>query len=137
MGPRFAALIALLLVAGCVSPGPVGGSCAAGDAMIETQLFFGLAKPRGGFVSAREWEAFVAQEIAPRYPEGFTVFDGGGHWRDQASGRTISEKSKVVLRLQAPGEAAEKNTADIIRTYKARFQQDSVLRTDRPVCATF
>lgn len=141
MGPRIAALAVAVFAVGCAATGTLPPSavtaCPAGEAMVETQIFFGLSKPKGGTVSAREWEAFVKSEIAPRYPEGFTVFDGAGFWRDGASGRTISEKSKVVMRLQAAGADAETKTAAIIAAYKTKFAQEAVLRADRPVCAMF
>lgn len=135
-------VLAALIVAGCAhaplsptaSPAP---SCAIGDAMVETQLFFGLSKPSGGVVGPREWEAFVAREIAPRLPEGFTVLDGAGFWRDAATARTISEKSKVVVRLHPPGAEADATLDAITSAYKTAFAQDSVLRIDRPVCARF
>ena len=53
--------------------------------MVETQLFFGMSKPKGGTVSGRDWDAFVAREVSPRFPEGFSVIDGAGFWRDGAT----------------------------------------------------
>jgi hypothetical protein len=105
--------------------------------MVETQLFFGMSKPQGGTVSEREWQAFAAAEIAPRFPEGFSVLDGAGYWRDQASGKTISEKSKVVVRMHGGEADADAAIGAIVAAYKIRFQQDAVLRVDRPVCAQF
>lgn len=102
---------------------------------METQLFFGLSKPNGGIVSEREWESFAAAEIAPRFPEGFSVLDGAGFWRDASTQKTISEKSKVVVRMH--GDGADAEIAAIVAAYKTKFQQDAVLRVDRPVCAQF
>ncbi len=143
MSPRDIAFAVCLFASGCASanaPTPVTASlsaCAVGDAMVETQLFFGLSKPSGGTVGPREWEAFVAREIAPRLPEGFTVLDGAGFWRDAATAKTISEKSKVVVRLRPPGAEADATLDAIAAAYKKAFAQDSVLRIDRPVCARF
>jgi len=134
----FAVVLALSL-AGCVTPqaGAPAASCASGDAMVETQLFFGMSRPKGGVVSTRDWDAFVAREISPRFPEGFSVIDGAGFWRDGASQKTISEKSKAVVRLHAPSAEADQAIGAIVDAYKVKFEQEAVLRVDRPVCATF
>ena len=105
--------------------------------MVETQLFFGLSKPNGGTVSERDWQAFVTAEIAPRFPEGFSVLDGAGFWRDAATKKTISEKSKLVVRMHAEGGDADAAISAIVDSYKTRFQQDAVMRVDRPVCTQF
>jgi Protein of unknown function (DUF3574) len=105
--------------------------------MIETQLFFGLSKPNGGTLSERAWQAFVSDEIAPRFPEGFSVLDGAGFWRNAATAKMISEKSKVVVRMHAGGAAADDAIGTIVAAYKTQFQQDAVMRVDRPVCAQF
>jgi hypothetical protein len=48
-------------------------------------------------VSDRQWENFVAREVAPRFPEGFTVIDATGRWRDRTSHRLVRERSKLVM----------------------------------------
>lgn len=111
------------------------GLCAAGEEMVETQLFFGLSKPRG-VVTAAEWADFVRREIVPRFAEGFTVVDAQGVYRDE-SRRTISERTKLVLRLHPKGAAENRAIAEIVATYKQRFAQESVLRVDRAVCGEF
>jgi hypothetical protein len=134
-----AVVIATLVLSGCAGvPAPEAErACRLGEAMVETQLFFGMSKPAGGVVSERDWQAFVAAEVVPRFPEGFSVLDGAGFWRDAASAKTISEQSKVVVRVHADGAGADAAIGAIIAAYKAQFQQDAVLRVDRPVCAQF
>jgi Protein of unknown function (DUF3574) len=134
-----AVLIVSLILSGCAGvPAPQAAhACRLGEAMVETQLFFGMSKPKGGTVSEREWQAFVAAEVAPRFPEGFSVLTGAGFWRDAATAKTISEKSKVVVRMHADGAGADAAIGAIVAAYKTRFQQDAVLRVDRPVCAQF
>ncbi|MDZ4869967.1 MAG: DUF3574 domain-containing protein [Alphaproteobacteria bacterium] len=137
---RWLAVALTLGLAGCVAPragSAPASACATGDAMVETQLFFGLSKPTGGTVSGRDWDAFVAREVSPRFPEGFSVIDGAGFWRDGATQKTISEKSKVVVRLHPPSAEANQAIGAIVDAYKVKFEQEAVLRVDRPVCATF
>lgn len=137
---RAGALACSLLLVACVgvpAPEPILSACRVGDALVETQLFFGMSKPKGGMVSAKAFDAFVTREVAPRFPEGFTVIDGAGFWRDGTSGRTISEKSKVIVRLHGGDAAADQAISGIVQSYKTTFEQEAVLRIDRPVCAKF
>jgi hypothetical protein len=134
-----AVLVVALTSSGCAGvPAPQAASaCRLGDPMVETQLFFGMSKPNGGAVSERAWRSFVTDEIAPRFPEGFSVLDGAGFWRDAATSKTISEKSKVIVRLHAGGAETDAAIGAVIDAYKTQFQQDAVMRVERPVCAQF
>ncbi|MEZ0224613.1 MAG: DUF3574 domain-containing protein [Alphaproteobacteria bacterium] len=126
------ALLFVLLLAGCVPPQPV---CLSGKPFTETKLYFGMNKPTGGTVSAHDWQAFVDTDIAPRFPEGFTVVDAHGAWLGRAEGKTISENSKIVIRLH--DGAQSKAIEEIIDSYKKKFAQEAVMRVDTGVCAAF
>ena len=130
-------LLAMLLLGACASAAPErpGDNTCDGNAMIETQLFFGLSRPTGGTVSESDWNEFLQSEIVPRFAEGFSVMDSTGFWLDGKSSRTIMENSKIVSRLLRPGDAEE--IPQIIDSYKSKFAQESVLRVDTPVCAKF
>ena len=111
-------------------------ACAAGEDMVETQLFFGLSKKHGE-VSPAEWKDFLNRDVVPRFAEGFTVLDGQGFWLSTEAKQTISEKSKVIVRLHAKGTGQDQAIGEIVDAYKKRFAQESVLRVDRSVCAQF
>ena len=130
-------LLALLALGGCASTGGArsAANTCGGVAMIETQLFFGLSRPKGGTVSESDWNEFLQSEIVPRFAEGFSVIDSRGFWLDGQSKQTITEDSKIISRLLRPGDAEE--ITQIIDAYKKEFEQESVLRVDTPVCAKF
>lgn len=134
---RIFLLLAMLVLGACASTAPErsGDNTCGGNAMTETQLFFGLSRPTGGTVSESEWNAFVQSEILPRFAEGFSVMDSSGFWLDGRSRLTIMENSKIVSRLLRPGDAEE--IPQIIDSYKSKFAQESVLRIDTAVCANF
>ena len=101
------------------------------ESFIRTELFFGRNKPDGTEVSAEEFNDFLNVTITPEFPDGLTVLDGIGQFRD-ASGNTIREKAKVLILLY-PSNTKTRSSRKIerIRTaYKTRFQQQSVLRVD-------
>jgi Protein of unknown function (DUF3574) len=132
---RAAILVLTLLCAACASVGPAP-VCTAGERMIETKMFFGLSK-RNGEVTPAEWRDFLNREVVPRFAEGFTVVDAQGFWLNSDLKRTISEKSKVLVRVHPEGAAHDRAIGEIIDAYKARFAQESVLRVDRPACVVF
>jgi hypothetical protein len=127
-------LLLLALPAACTHAPP---PCTVGTPSVETHLYFGLNKPDGGGVTPTEWRQFVVAEIAPRFPEGFTVLEGRGHWLGEKSKKLEAENSRIVIRLHHG--SADENAAinKIADTYKKVFSQESVLRIDRPACAAF
>ena len=133
---RAAMLSAALALGACQTIQSEMRTCAVGEEMVETQLFFGLSKKHGD-VSPAEWRDFLNRDVVPRFAEGFTVLDAQGFWLSEAAKQTISEKSKVILRLHAKGAAQDQAIGEIVDAYKKRFAQESVLRVDRSVCAQF
>lgn len=109
----------------------------AQKAMTEAELLFGRDIPGGGKVSDSDWSKFVDEVVAQAFPDGFTVGDAEGAWRDARTGAAVHEKSKVVF-VEAKGspELAGKleRVADV---YKKRFRQDAVGIVTREVCAAF
>ena len=116
------------------APGAVASNLPT-QAWQRTELYFGLSIPGGGEVSDGEWRQFVAAEICPRFPDGFTVLEANGTWRSDA-GMMVGEASRVVLLVHSGSrDAAE---LDAIRdAYIHRFNQKSVLRVDQPAQVSF
>jgi hypothetical protein len=101
------------------------------QSFIRTELFFGRNKPDGTEVSETEFTAFLDEVITPQFPDGLTVLDGIGQFRD-AKGLVIREKSKVLILLY-PSNTRRQSSRKIERiraAYKKRFEQQSVLRVD-------
>jgi hypothetical protein len=86
-------------------------------------------------VGETAWSRFLAREVTPRFPDGLSVLDAAGQWRDP-TGRVVREPSKLVIIVTADAEAAGK-VAAIVSAYKQRFHQQSVGVVTRPVCAAF
>jgi len=134
MKGRGGILPALLLLCTLLTAGCFNVRC---DRQVRTELYFGMSVPaNGGVVSQTEWEDFLAKEVTPRFPDGFTVMDGKGQWRD-AKGNISSEPSKVLVIIRGNDKAADGKLEEIRKAYRERFRQESVLRTDTPVKASF
>ena len=96
-----------------------------------TELYFGLAKPNGSEVTAEEWAQFLADEVTPRFPAGFTVIETLGQYQGDDK-KIVKEKSRVLILLYEKKD--RKGTGvkieEIRAAYKKAFQQESVMRLD-------
>jgi hypothetical protein len=88
-------------------------------------------------VSEAAWRRFVSREITPRFPDGLTVTDAAGQWRDPATGvieREPSKRVEIVLLGDADDQA---RLEAIVDAYKHRFHQHAVGIIVRPACVAF
>ena len=126
----------LLLMAGCAA-GPQPCPAGAGPATI-AEAYFGRNVKTRAPVTEAEWVRFMADTVTPAFPDGLTVLDGAGQWRN-AAGQISREDSKILL-LVLPGQdpaAADARLAPVTAAWKARFAQESVLTVFRAGCAAF
>jgi hypothetical protein len=106
--------------------------------MIVAELFFGREKADRRVVSDAEWSDFLATVVTPNFPDGLTVFDGYGQWRNPQTGVIgRSEGVKIVLIAAKPGPDVANRFQTVIDAYKTRFQQQSVGIITRESCAAF
>lgn len=134
-------IASVALNGGCALHSPAQTAAAAcgpsgGTPYVRTELYFGLAKPDGSEVSAAEFQSFVDQDISPRFPKGLTVLDGAGHYRN-GRGERIEEGTKILVLLYPPSAADSLAVERIRAAYRARFQQESVLRADGQACVSY
>ena len=96
-----------------------------------TELYFGTNIKGGGTVSAEAWDKFLETVVTPRFPDGFTVFDGYGQFKNSA-GKLVREASKVfvVFYPKQSRKTVDQKIEEIRAEYKKQFDQESVLRLD-------
>ena len=88
-------------------------------------------------VSEGDFGRFVDREIMSRFPNGLTVFNAAGQWREQASDKIVREPSKIV-QIVLPGRVDDvARLNEVVEAYKARFKQHSVGMIVRPACVSF
>jgi hypothetical protein len=83
-----------------------------------------------------KWRGFLAREVTPRFPEGLTVYETSGQWRDPATKKISREKSRV-LRMIVPADTARDKIGAVADAYKTQFAQKSVGIVTRQACASF
>ncbi len=105
--------------------------------MQQIELMFGRNIAGHLRVGEAAWSRFLAREITPRFPDGLTVVDATGQWRDPVGGRMVREPSKMVIIVTADDAPVRDRIAAIVAAYKQRFHQRSVGVISRSVCAVF
>ena len=88
-------------------------------------------------VSEASFARFLAAEVTPRFPGGFTVLDARGQWRNPAGQKITRGRSKVLMIAMPPAADNNERLQRIIEAYKARFKQQSVGLIVRPACVSF
>jgi hypothetical protein len=140
----FPAIACLLLAVGL--SGPAGAETAAAQPgvacpvsaalMARLELLFGMSRRDAPQISDEEWQSFVDQEVTPRFPDGLTVMQAYGQWRN-SRGIIAKENSRVLLIWYQPKPESDERIEAIRSAYKARFKQESVMRVDSFSCVSF
>jgi hypothetical protein len=93
-------------------------------------------------ITPTEWRTFEREAILPHFPNGYSIDDGRGGWRDVARGQPYAERTKtlIVLTQREKIDSGDPDLIDklqiprLLRTaaviaaeYKRRFSQDAVL----------
>jgi hypothetical protein len=130
--------VLLLLAAGLVSAcaSTRGLRCGPGEMpTIVESLYFGTHKP-GGEVTPAEWQAFLAEVVTPRFPDGLTVWSAAGQWRGKSE--SVEREPSFVVQIAHPDSPeSDARVRAIVEEYERRFQQEAVMRVRGMMCVSF
>ena len=116
---------------------PVSPTCPDGaDPWVKYELFMGRGNQSGEVVDDAAWDAFLGDTVTPRFPDGLTVLDARGQWRD-SEGLIGNERSKLLVILAPPGGGEMRLIDEVTGEYKRRFGQESVLKVVYDACVSF
>ena len=114
---------------------PPPGSASSCAQRIYARLFFGLEGP-GGSVAEAQWDTFLRDVVVPRFPSGLTITRAKGHW--QAPGEPPQREASLVLEIVYDERSHhDRRIEEIAATYKATFQQESVMVIRMPANVCF
>ncbi len=132
----FAALPRAALAAGAAAQAPPPACHGTQQIRQVAELLFG--RDIGGRLGVSEaaWTRFLARELTPRFPDGLTVTNATGQWRNRR-GTLVREPAKRV-EIVLPGRTGDEARLDAVAAaYKRRFHQQSVVVIVRPACVAF
>ncbi len=100
-------------------------------------LFFGKAIHSRPDLTEEEWRSFLDRTVTPAVPDGYTVVDGSGAWRNPATRKTAQEATKILI-VALPDTPESLTAVNRIRTeYQRDFSQVLVGMTVERACAAF
>ena len=105
--------------------------------MLVVELFFGQTIRGRGLVSTRSWQRFLAETVTPALPDGFTVYNAYGQWRDGRTGAIGREGTKVVVVAAEDTAELRARVAGVAEAYRRRFDQRSVGVLTQRGCGAF
>lgn len=131
------ALATLLLLSPAIAAAD-SPACPEGSALWnEYRLYFGRNDQHDDeVVSEFEWQAFLAASVTPRFPDGLSVLEIAGQWRD-SQGLIRRERSKLLQIYAPPGGESLQKLHRITDEYKQEFEQQLVLGTVSSSCVWF
>ena len=134
-GRTFLALLAVicLYAAGCaaatVSKPAVGAGVHPTRQWLRTELYMAV-------VDAERWREFLANHVTPKFPDGFTVLEAYGQWRNPR-GEIHVVPSRILVIVHPATPQADDAVETIRHEFKKQFNQVSVLRATAPAQVAF
>lgn len=105
---------------------------------IRHELYFGLTRPGGVPITEMEWIDFLNKSVTPRFPDGLTIIQGDGRYRNNTG--TLTEEPSRMIVVLSPFvkylEASQKIDR-MANEYIVRFDQESVLASSSEARARF
>src|SRR5439155_9219680 len=83
--------------------------------MLDIELLLGRGK-----ASDARWRQFLTREVTPRFPDGLTVYETIGQWRN-AKNVITRERSRVLRMLVAADGPVQDKIAAVADAYKKAF----------------
>lgn len=122
-----------------VSTPPANPTAETQENWVRSELYCGLAplEAEGLGLAAAEgtWRNFLDEEVTPRFPDGLSVFDAYGQWRENTDSPIARMRSKVLVIVYPDSAARRSGINAICEAYKKRTGEKSVLVVTTPVTA--
>jgi hypothetical protein len=88
-------------------------------------MAFGTKLSGGRWVEEAQWDQFVDEVIAPRFPSGFSLYAAEGRWR-HSTGSFHRDRTRILLVWAPRSEELRVKAAQIATQFKERFGAESV-----------
>jgi len=128
-------LLAFLLM----QPAAAAEPCPPGTmATTVAEAYFGRNAQGREVVDDAAWAGFLDEVVTPAFPDGLSVLDAAGQWRNRAG--TIGRERTKLLVVAMPGASlaeAASRMAPVREAYRTRFGQESVMLALSAACLGF
>lgn len=130
-------LVTLLALPGCKTLSGEKSAPCQGQDWVETTFYLGRSVSTPTDATKKTWKKFVSAEVTSRFPDGFTIFDARGAWRNRMFDTTIYEHTKVLVILHDGTDQSKTKIGALAHAYRTTFNQEAVLAGETKSCVTF
>jgi hypothetical protein len=92
---------------------------------VRLEIAFGTRLSGGRWIEDAQWDQFVDDVIAPRFPSGFSLYAAEGRWR-HSTGAFHRDRTRILLVWAPRTQELRENAATVARLFKQRFGVESV-----------
>ncbi|MEQ6942510.1 DUF3574 domain-containing protein [Pseudomonas aeruginosa] len=109
------------------------------ECWLRTELYIAVEelKDNGRGISNADWMSFLHHQVAPRFPDGFSVFDAYGQWLGKNATEPSRLRSKVLVILHQDTPDERGKIESIRLTWKRMTGIESVLRVSQVAEVSF
>lgn len=105
---------------------------------LRSELYFSLGDAgEPAEIAQARWRGFLDAQVTPRFPDGLTVFDADGQWRDAGAGAVERLRTRVLVILHEDTPARRADIDAIRAAWKRLTGDQSVLRVSQPAEVSF
>lgn len=129
-------LLMSLVLQGCMSIDIDGFPLCRSELWSESTLYLGRGLEAAG-ISDEAWQDFVESDVTPRFPDGFSIIEARGAWRNRTLSRTTYENTTVLVILHPNTNEDRSKIREIADAYRTAFNQEAVLWARSSACVAF
>lgn len=112
-----------------------------GEAWLRTELYFSIGEWTETSLNTEpeaRWQDFLDREVTPRFPDGLSVIDVYGQWRNPQAGAAVRrERSRLLVVVHPDAPDASAKIEEIREAWKKQTGEKSVLRVSQPARVAF
>jgi hypothetical protein len=124
-----AALVGLALLAFGPHTDVRAQTVAPASGYSKSEVYFGLRTAGGRSIEAADWDRFLTEVVARRFPAGLTVIEGAG----RSAGTGALNPTRIVVLVHPATAEAQLALREVKAEYAKRFEGAGVFHTEQAV----
>jgi hypothetical protein len=105
--------------------------------LLAVHIFMGQSLPKGGTVTAQQWNEFLRKTVTPAFPEGLTVYSTYGQYQNPTTKVITREPSKDVFVDGVDTANLRSRVTKVVDAWKKQYKQQSVGIVTSTECMAF
>ena len=121
-------ILVCCILSGCCSTS-MNNKRTTNDDFIKTEMYLAATGQNNVEASEQQWADFKKNEIAQRFPDGFSVYNVNGAWKTKEGNVHLNIKTWVLIIVRKNTPEDHKKIEEIATEYKKKFNLEAVMIT--------